>query len=52
VTPFVFRFSSIRARPAVGHMPFFDHRTVAEADEDAARNEILRSLGRDRKSSR
>lgn len=27
------------------HMPFFDHRTMAEVIEDEARRQILRSLG-------
>lgn len=32
--------------PAVGHMPFKGHRTVAEVWEDEARWAILRSLGK------
>lgn len=43
-----------KPRAAVGHMPFFDHRTVAEIwaeeaslrAEKEARSKILRSLGR------
>lgn len=35
-----------RPRPAVGHMPFAGHRTVAEVWEQEARREIPRGLGR------
>lgn len=37
-----------RPRAVIGHMPFFDHRNMAQVREDEAREAILRGLGRDR----
>lgn len=49
----ILRYRAMRAearlRPptaVIGHMPFFDHRTVAQVREDEARKKILRELGR------